>query len=166
MRYVAMLRGIMPMNPNMRGEKLRSVFEGLKFSNVHTVISSGNVIFDSPLKNQATLEAKIEKELPKRLGFASTTIIRSKEELEALVKKNPFKGAPHNERSYLIVTFFKNRNQVRGDILCNIIDTKDAKTPDLMRGLEKKYGKQITTRTWATIGRILKKIEATSSSKV
>jgi hypothetical protein len=43
MRYVALLRGIMPTNPNMKGEKLKAVFEGLGFSNVHTVIASGNV---------------------------------------------------------------------------------------------------------------------------
>ena len=94
-----MLRGIGPTNPNMKGEKLRGVFEGLGFSGVQTVITSGNVIFDSRSKNQAALEAKIEKELPKRLGFTSTTIIRNKEELEALVKKNPFKGRQHNQRS-------------------------------------------------------------------
>jgi len=159
MRYAAMLRGIGPANPNMRGEKLRSVFEGLGFSHVQTVIASGNVVFDSVSRNQASLEAKIEKELPKRLGFASTAIIRSKEELEALIKKNPFKGAQHSPHSYLIVTFLKNKNQVRGGVLFNVVDTKSAKTPDVMRALEKKFGKQITTRTWSTVGRILKKMK-------
>lgn len=39
--YVALLRGIVPLNPNMRNEKLRGVFEKLGFTNVRTVISSG-----------------------------------------------------------------------------------------------------------------------------
>ena len=160
MRYIALLRGIGPTNPNMKGERLKAVFEKIGFKNVYPVIASGNVIFDSPSKNQAALEAKIEKELPKRLGFKSATIIRSKEELEALVKKNPFKGAEHNRRSYLIATFLKDRNQVRGGVLFNVIDTEKSKTPDFMRMLEKKYGKQITTRTWATIHRILQKMAA------
>src|SRR6185312_1324765 len=64
MRYVALLRGIGPTNPNMKGEKLKAVFEGLGFRNVHTVIASGNVIFDSPSKAPAVLEEKIEKALP------------------------------------------------------------------------------------------------------
>jgi hypothetical protein len=34
-----------------------------------------------------------------------------------------------------------------------------SKTPDLMVCLEKQFGKQITTRTWKTIGRILKKLD-------
>lgn len=87
--YVALLRGIMPMNPNMKGERLRKVFESLGFENVATVIASGNVIFSARSQNAAALEAKIEKALPKQLGFKSTTMLRSRHELERLVKKNP-----------------------------------------------------------------------------
>src|ERR1700694_4952258 len=98
--YAALLRGIMPTNPNMRNEKLRSVFEGLGFSNVHTIISSGNVIFESRSKDVSSLEIKIEKALLKQLGIKSPAYIRSKQELEHLIKKDPFKGAGHNPRSY------------------------------------------------------------------
>ena len=160
MRYVALLRGIMPMNPNMRGEKLRGLFAGLGFSDVQTVIASGNVIFDTPSKNQSALEEKIEKEIPRRLKFESTVIIRSKKELEGLVKKNPFKGARHSPHSYLIVTFLKDKKRSTGGVVCNIIDMKNAKTPEIMRSLEKKFGKEITTRTWATVNRILKKMNS------
>ena len=55
-KYVALLRGIGPGNPNMRNDKLRSVFEKLGFSNVKTVISSGNVLFESLLKNVNEIE--------------------------------------------------------------------------------------------------------------
>ena len=68
-KYVALLRGIGPGNPNMRNDKLRGVFEKLGFANVQTVISSGNVLFDppagGPFKNAKKLEATIEKALPK-----------------------------------------------------------------------------------------------------
>jgi uncharacterized protein (DUF1697 family) len=107
MRYVAVLRGIMPTNPNMRGEKLKAVFDALGFKNVHTVLASGNVVFDSSSKNAAALETKIERELPKKLGFARTTIIRSRAELESLVNKNPFKGVKDKKPNYLIVTSLK-----------------------------------------------------------
>ena len=62
--YVALLRGIMPMNPNMKGERLRETFESLGFKNVGTVIASGNVVFDSPTKSADALEAKIERRFP------------------------------------------------------------------------------------------------------
>lgn len=150
--YVALLRGIMPMNPNMRGEKLKGVFESLGFKNVKTVIASGNVVFDSPPTNTAALEAKIEKALPKQLGFTSTTIIRSREELAALIKKNPFKGIKDEKPNYLVVTFFKSRQKE----LCTVIDLSSGRTPAFMADIEKKHGKEITTRTWKTVTRILK----------
>jgi Uncharacterized protein conserved in bacteria len=159
MRYVALLRGIGPTNPNMKGERLKSVFEGIGFKNVHPVIASGNVIFDSSSKNPQLLEDKIEKALPKKLGFNSTTIVRTKEDLEALVKKNPFKGVRDEKPNYLLITFFKNRNPE----LCTVIRLTEEKITDFMSRMDREHGKAITSRTWKTIGRILRKIEETES---
>jgi|SRR5581483_6094836 len=160
MRYVALLRGIGPGNPNMHGSKLCSVFEKLGFTNVTSVISSGNVIFDSPSNNVADLELKIEKALPKYLGFNSTTIIRSHNELKALVKKNPFKNQEHSSKTYLIVTFLKDKKLVSGGVVCTAITTGQPRTPKVMADLEKKYAKAVTTRTWLTVLRILKKMDS------
>jgi uncharacterized protein (DUF1697 family) len=163
--YVALLRGIMPMNPNMKSERLRELFEKLGFKNVRTVIASGNVVFDSPLKNMSILEEKIEKELPKQLKFNSTTIIRSQKEIQALVKKNPFKGVKDKKPNYLVVTFFKDRR----DELCTVINLVEGKTPDFMRLLEKEHGKEMTTRTWKTVYRILEKMgnkQVSTSSQI
>jgi uncharacterized protein (DUF1697 family) len=154
MKYVAFLRGIGPTNPNMHPAKLKNFFEGLSFKNVMTVISSGNVIFESNSKNSSLLEKKIETALPLKLGFNSKTIIRSEEELKRLVKKDPFKGKKHGRESYLIVTFLKKKPYE----IYNVINTNTSKTPDFMLKLEREYGKEITTRTWKTIERIVKKI--------
>lgn len=154
MKYVALLRGIGPTNPNMHPAKLKKFFEGLGFKNVHTVIASGNVVFESSSKNVAALEAKIEKALPQKLKFSSATIIRSKEELEKLAKKNPFKGIEDKKPNYLLVTFFKNRKPE----LCSVLNVAALPTPDFMRAIEKEHGKAITSRTWKTVGRILAKM--------
>ncbi|HEX5837040.1 MAG TPA: DUF1697 domain-containing protein [Anaerolineales bacterium] len=171
------VRGIAPANPNMRNDKLRGVFEKLGFANVKTVISSGNVIFESPSRSAATLEETIEKALPEHLGFTSTTILRSQVQIKRLVDQNPFKGMEHSQTSSLNVTFLKKKRKVdlkfpynvnnRDDSLlgmyngaiCSVIDLTSAKTPDLMVWLEKQFGKEITTRTWKTVGRILKAME-------
>ena len=152
--YAAFLRGIMPMNPNMRNEKLRGVFERLGFTDVQTVISSGNVVFKSGSKSIATLEAKIEKALTAELGFKSAVFIRSKEELEKLIRTDPFKGKEHGRKTYLIVTFLKKEPRE----IFSVLDLSAAKTPDFMAKVEKEYGKTITTRTWKTVGRIVKKL--------
>jgi len=153
--YVALLRGIMPTNPNMKGERLKACFESLGFTNVATVIASGNVVFESPSKDVKSLEAKTERALPEKLGFTSTTIIRSREELEKLVRKAPFKGVNDERPNYLIVTFFKDSRAE----LCRVINRDQQRGPQFMAQIEKEHGKAVTTRTWKTVGRILKKIE-------
>ena len=173
-KYVALLRGIAPTNPNMRNDKLRRVFEKLGFANVKTVVSSGNVVFESPSRSVRKLEDRIEEALPKELGFKSTTIIRSQKQLQQLVDKNPFKSREHSQKSSLNVTFLKKKRkkdkkfpyekdtreyrllEMYDGAICSVIDLTSAKTPDLMVWLEKKFGKEITTRTWKTVERILK----------
>jgi uncharacterized protein (DUF1697 family) len=153
--YVALLRGVMPTNPNVKGEKLKKAFESLGFKHVATVLASGNVVFDSPSKTVAALEAKIEKALHDELAFKTAAIVRGREELERLVKSEPFKGVKGDATtSYSIVTFFKDRRGER----CTVIDRTSESTTDYMRALEKEHGKTITTRTWKTIGRILTKM--------
>lgn len=161
------------MNPNMRNEKLRGLFEELGFTNVRTVISSGNVVFESPEANTVKLEDTIEKALPEKLGFTSTTIIRSLDDLKKLVAKEPFAKYEHGPKTSLNVTFFKHtpkRHETlegRGFTILNtsdheilsVVDTTATKTPDFMAKVEKAYGKQITTRTWKTVGRIIKALD-------
>ena len=173
-KYVALLRGFSPLNPNMRNENLREVFKDLGFKSVKTVISSGNVIFKTSSGNVEELEATIEEALQQKLGFKTTVIIRSKDELESLVDMEPFKGYKDLPNSRLNVTFLKNEPtteiefpyhaESKGYIvlgiydraICSAVDLTRTKTPDLMLCLEEKFGKAITTRTWKTVGRILK----------
>lgn len=181
--YVALLRGIAPSNPNMRNDKLRGLFEDLGFNHVRTVISSGNVLFDTTSSSARALEAKVEAALPEQLGFTSTTIIRSKEQLQALVDLDPFRGVEHTGKTNLNVTFLKTKPQTELTFphrptnrsytvlglydreICSMIDLTSAKTPDLMLWLEKEFGKQITTRTYKTVGRILKRLNDTADTR-
>jgi uncharacterized protein (DUF1697 family) len=153
--YVALLRGIGPENPNTRNEKLRKVFEGLGFADVQTIISSGNVIFKSRAKDITRLESKIEKALDDRLGFKNPVIIRNKSHLERFIRNDPFKGEEHGRTSYLIITFLKKDPWE----VSSALDPMETKTPSFMTKLEKKYGKVITTRTWKTVQRIVKKLK-------
>lgn len=177
MAYVAFLRGIMPSNPNMRNEKLRGVFEGLGFSNVRSVISSGNIIFETDELDITGLEATIEQALKKELGINSTTIIRSQRQLQVFVDSRPFGDRVHSRETYLTITFLKHKpakepkQHTSADGLFEIIaydpklfgicaatNVTAIKTPDFMTWLEKQHGKDITTRTYKTVERILKKL--------
>ena len=174
--YVALLRGIGPGNPNMRNEHLRRVFRELGFDSPRTVISSGNVVFDSDSDDIATMEAALEAAWPDRLGFSSTTIIQARSQIQQLVDADPYRGLAHGRESYLLVTFFKRppptdaplpvppRDEpyrllgLAAGALCSVTDTTVAKTPDLMSWLEREYGQQISSRTWNTVRRIQAKM--------
>ena len=176
--YVALLRGILPTNPNMRNEKFRDVFEGLGFSNVRTVLASGNVVFESPSRSPKKLEDAIEKALAQRLGITSTTILRSRSQLQRLVDDKPFKQLEHTRDTRLNVTFLKKPSGAAGKFshprndedhqlvatyageICSVVDATGSNTPDLMLWLEKKFGREITTRTWNTVARILSVMES------
>jgi uncharacterized protein (DUF1697 family) len=153
MKYAALLRGIGPTNPNMRNEKLRQVFTELGFNHVQTVITSGNVLFESGIKSRREIERMIEEEIYAKLGFNSPVILRSARQLNRLVKSDPFAGELDTPKSRLNVTFLK-----RGGQVFSRVDTTSTGTPEIMRQLEKEHGKEITTRTWKTVEKIVKKL--------
>jgi uncharacterized protein (DUF1697 family) len=174
-KYVAMLRGIGPGNPNMTKEAFTSFFEGLGFTGVQVVLASGNVIFENPSTDAIALTERIEKSLPEKLGFSRSVILRSEAELQHLIDQDPFAGIEHhhNKEAYLLITFFRNtpgtvpelpyspegkRFTLLGQIdasLYGSVDLTGTKTPNYMAWLEKQFGKDITSRTPKTIRLIL-----------
>ena len=176
-KYVALLRGIGPTNPNMKGDKLKALFEELGFSGVQTVITSGNVIFESHRSNASTMAKAIEGALPEKLGFTSTVIIRSHDQLQKLVDQDPYKGLVHDQKTYLLVTFFNKTRDIKlklpytpdnkpytllgriDDAVYGFVDLTTGKTPNYMIWLERQFGKDITSRTFKTIQRILTKMD-------
>ncbi len=158
-------------------KKVCNVFKKLSFQNIHTVISSGNILLESLSKDINSLETSIENILPKKLGFSSTTIVLSEDEIRELVKRNPFKGLQDSPKSRLYVTFLKNNPKIFMKFpyhskdktyfllglfdreLFSVVDLSGARTPDLMLWLEKEFGNEITTRSWKTVIRILNKFK-------
>jgi uncharacterized protein (DUF1697 family) len=89
-KFLAFLRAINVGGHTVKMDHLRSLFEGLGFSNVETFIASGNVIFDSPSRNSKSLEKKIESALQTALGYEVTTFVRSLKELSEIAAYQPF----------------------------------------------------------------------------
>src|SRR5262245_46158948 len=100
--YAAFLRGISPMNAKM--PELKRCFETAGFMDVKTVLSSGNVVFRAPV---ASLEKKAEAAMEKELGRSFSTIVRSLDDLRAILASDPYKAfrlAPGSKR---VVTFLR-----------------------------------------------------------
>lgn len=89
-RYFALLRGINIGAANrIRMDALRRLFEGAGFSGVETYIQSGNVLFDA---SEAEDEArrKIEYALTDGADIHTTAVLRTAQELNAIVSSSPF----------------------------------------------------------------------------
>ena len=109
-RYVAFLRAI-----NVAGQKLikmqelARIFAAAGCKNVRTYIQSGNVIFDSKSTNSAALTKKIERTLQQALGYEVTVILRTLAEVEALVRRNPFKKIKTDDEVMPFVVFLSHQ---------------------------------------------------------
>jgi len=167
MRYAAFLRGVMPTNCKM--PELKKAFEKAGFTDVRTLLGSGNVIFDAPKTPVPALETKVEAAIQKSLGKSFLTIVRPIEELRALIESDPFKGVKLKPDSKKIVTFLRKPptgldlpiEQDNARILKlegNNLFTVYAPTPKgpvFMTLIEKAAGgKDQTTRTWDTIQKV------------
>ena len=98
--YVALLRGINVGGKNLiKMAELRACFEALGFQNVRTYIQSGNVLFGTDEPDQARLTSQIEDALSKTFNYQSRVVVRSDEEMKAIVANAP-KGFGSDPATY------------------------------------------------------------------
>jgi uncharacterized protein (DUF1697 family) len=155
--YVAFLRGI-----NVGGHKivkmdaLKRAFEKAGMKKVQTLLASGNVLFESAEEDAEALCGKIEAGLEKSLGHPVGVVLRTIRQIEKLEKAAPFKGVTITPATRLWVTLLKKKTKGRSEVFTVFQVTELRAGMDAMDKLDKAYGKTITTRSWNTIGRILK----------
>jgi uncharacterized protein (DUF1697 family) len=89
-KYVAFLRAINVGGHTVKMDHLRGLFESLGFTEVATVIASGNVIFTSTSRSAPALEKKIEDHLQQALGYEVITFVRTTSELKAIARCRSF----------------------------------------------------------------------------
>ena len=103
-RYAAFLRGVNLGKRTVKSAELKHAFEQLGFTDVKTLLASGNVLFDArPAKS---LQQKIELGLEAAFGFRIGVVLRSRDELEAMVASDPFDGLTESIASKLHVMLF------------------------------------------------------------
>ena len=175
-QHVALLRGIGPGNPKMQNPELVRVLNSIGLHDVTAVISSGNYIFHSDERDRSVLEKHIETALEDHLGNACSAIVRSRRQIEDLCRMDVFDAFDDGPTDRCHVTFLQQRpagNErlpadgdgyrvlgVRRNSVFLVVDSTQSRTPEVMRLMEKTYGKQITTRTWRTVQRIRRSFDS------
>jgi uncharacterized protein (DUF1697 family) len=106
-RYVALLRGInVGKAKRVAMADLRALVEGLGFTEVSTLLNSGNVVFTAGKAGGGKADLKaaslIETALEKKAGITSRVTVLSAEELEDVIEANPLVGAADDHSRLLV----------------------------------------------------------------
>jgi uncharacterized protein (DUF1697 family) len=102
MRAVALLRGInVGKGKRIAMEDLRAVASSLGWTDVSTLLATGNLFFTSPRGTPATLAAALEKALVRDAGLSSRVVVLSASQVETVLREQPF-GAKADNPSRLI----------------------------------------------------------------
>lgn len=166
-RYAAFLRGVTPMNLAM--PDLKRALEAAGFTDVTTLLSSGNAVFSARAASEASLERAAEAAMLKRLGQAFFTIVRPIEALRALLAADPYQAFRLKPGSKRVVTFLRSSQapqlalpiERHGARILAVRDravfsayVRTPKGPVFMQLIEQALGKEVTTRTWETVAKV------------
>lgn len=167
-RYVAFLRGVSPMNAKM--PELARAFEGAGFTNVRTVQTSGNVVFESAAADLSELESRAEEAMARSLDRTFVTFVRSADYLRTMLDAEHYAPFALSPKDKCIVAFLRQPPSSvpalpvvhREGRILTVAGTEafaaylpSDKAPSFMHLLERTFGKDITTRTVGTILRTL-----------
>ena len=106
MRYVALLRGInVGKAKRIAMADLRALVEDLGYTDVRTLLGSGNVIFSSSKGDAAAAARRIEKAFSDTIGFASRVTVLDAAELAEAVAENPLVKVATNPSRHVVAFF-------------------------------------------------------------
>lgn len=163
-----MLRGVTPKNASSAG--LTRAFESAGFSDVRTVLASGNVVFSAAGRSVAKLAAQAEAALLAELGTRFQTWVRAVAGLADLIASDPYAPFHVTADEKRVITFFERApeppprlpiTQGKARLLAVSSDFALSAyvpegTPVFMTLIEKALGKAQTTRTWDTVHKIVR----------
>ena len=156
---------------NAKMPELKRAFEAAGFTNVKTVISSGNVVFDAKLKSTTEIERKAEAAMEKHLDRSFVTFVRSVDALNAMLESNPHAKFDLPADAKRIVAFLRAPKKPAPRLPIEMDDAwilamKGAEAfmayvpsprgPVFMTLIEKTFSKDLTTRTWDTVMKCVK----------
>ncbi|MGN7190596.1 MULTISPECIES: DUF1697 domain-containing protein [unclassified Curtobacterium] len=95
-RWVALLRGVNVNGITIRSAELAALFRELGYTDVRTVLASGNVVFtaDVGAGDAGTVKAAVEQGLRDRFGYDAWIVLVPHDRLAAIVDGFPFPSGP------------------------------------------------------------------------
>jgi uncharacterized protein (DUF1697 family) len=165
--FVALLRGInVGRAKRIAMADLRALLEGLGYTDVVTLLNSGNAVFRATKGTPAQHALEIRKAIAAQLQLDVPVLVATDQALDAVAADNPFTDAP--DASRLLVAFAQDAQALLGlNAIGNLVVAPeafavgrhaaylhcaggilDSKAGKALLG---KVGNAVTTRNWATV---------------
>ncbi len=164
-RQIALLRGInVGKAKRIAMADLRALVESLGYTDVKTLLNSGNIVFTGPTKEAA---ARIEAAVLAEIGVASRVTVLTASELAEIVQKNPLLKVATDPSRFLIAVLNDKTDRKKAEPLAKEKWAPDALalgdrfaylwcadgilTSPLATAFNRALRDAATTRNWATI---------------
>ena len=161
MRYTVFLRDVSPQNLSMR--TLAAAVQAAGGSDVRTLLSSGNAVFDARARVRVVLERSIENSLEAMAGRTFKAFVRSETELDRVTSRSYY---PHPVGTKRVIVFCRGAAPVAaaipfervswGLVSASEMEAHGFYAPGpqasaLMSYLKRLYGDEFTMRTDQTV---------------
>lgn len=148
---------------------LKAMFGALGFTNVRTLLNSGNVVFDGGRATPADNAKRIAASLAERTGIVANTLVFAAKKLQAAIAENPFDD-PADDPSRLLVGFYVDADHAPFEALKREFADEtfvvgvnacylwcpdgilQSRIGDALVG--PKFRDRVTTRNWATVSKL------------
>jgi uncharacterized protein (DUF1697 family) len=106
--HIALLRAVNLVKHNrVAMSELRALAAALGFTDVQTLLQSGNLVFQSEISG-AKLESMLEAEARKRFALDIDFIVRTARQWKTIAANNPFPAEAKSDPGHLLVMVCKN----------------------------------------------------------
>lgn len=170
-RQVALLRGInVGRAKRIAMADLRELVESLGWTEVRTLLNSGNIVFTASGITPRDAAARIEDALPARFGFSARVIGLSAGELADAVAENPFGDIATDPTRLFVAVLASPGDRERlapllredwspealalGSRVAFIWCPEGLLASRLFEAVGKALGDAVTTRNWATFTKL------------
>jgi len=168
-RYVALFRGInVGKAKRIAMADLRSLLEDLGYTDVKTLLNSGNAVFAARAGSPEKMAARIRSAVAADLGVDAMVIVKSGQDVAAMIAGNRLDNATDPSRRLVAVCEGKALSQLEplgrkdwgrerihvGKHAAYIWCADGILESEALGVLMKGLGSNGTTRNWATLGKI------------
>ena len=170
-RYVALIRGInVGRAKRVAMADLRTLLSRLGYSDIRTILNSGNVVFSAPRQPTSRIGKRVEEAMSEQLGVSGRVTVLTAAEFSRVVEENAL-GERANDPSRLLVAFCSDASRLKqleavkrqkwapeamaaGSLAAYLWCSEGILESPLLQVVGRALGESTTTRNWATVGKV------------